>query len=90
MLDKKLKYPAFDSLELTTELEFINQPYERLHPKKPGDTITGLLNYPFQPKQNLLVQESTFRQAGLAVPLLNKILVVYFYSRHWAKPAWHI
>jgi peroxiredoxin len=83
MLNTSLKYPAFDNLELTTELEYSFQPYEKLHPVKTGDTITGLLNYPVWQKQKASVADPVFTQPGSAVSYLNKILVVYFYSRHW-------
>lgn len=82
MSNQTLKYPAFDLLETTPELTYTAQTYKKLKPAKTGDTISELLTHQ---TVNALSGAYGFQQGGISAPYLNKILVVYFYSRHWGN-----
>jgi len=85
MSNIRLKFPAFDLLETTPELTYTPQAYEKLNPVKAGHVLHELLNH--QPPQtiNALSGAYSLTQGSVSVPYLNKILVVYFYSRHWGN-----
>lgn len=85
MLNQISKFPAFDLLEATPELIYTPQAYEKLNPIQAGHVLPELLNH--QPAQTLNVLSGAYspHQAGVPVPYLNKILVVYFYSKHWGS-----
>lgn len=85
MSNQALKFPAFDLLEINPELNYTPQAYEKLKPLKSGDNITELLNHQTRQTVNALSAAYGFQQGGIAAPYLNKILVVYFYSRHWGN-----
>ena len=85
MSNTKFKYPAFDTLELTTEPIYNYHPYEKLQPVKVGDNKTALLNFLAKEKQNIFAVEPAFQHSGSAAPYLNKILVIYFYSEQWGE-----
>jgi peroxiredoxin len=81
MLTNNLKYPAFDTLELTTELEFNMQTYTKLRPAKPGDFISGLSQA--NNKWHPLFDENVYNQSGVTFSYTKKPLVLYFYSSQW-------
>jgi len=86
MLNKTLKFPAFDLLETTPELTYNNvQVYEKLKPVKLGDTLNNLLDQQTRKTVNALSGAYGLNQGGVSAPYLNKILVVYFYSKHWGS-----
>lgn len=78
-----LKYPAFDSLETQVELEYSNHIYQKLQPVTAGETVSDLIHH--QP-YNFSGSQSA-QHKGASLPYLNKILVVYFYSKHWGGTA---
>ncbi|MDT3405481.1 redoxin domain-containing protein [Mucilaginibacter terrae] len=79
MKNASSKYPEFDHLELDTELEFDNiKSYKKLQPLKSGYNIA------------LEVQQTAYGFSALQhkygeTPKLSKILVAYFYSKHWGE-----
>jgi len=77
------KYPSFDKLESQVDLEYSNHIYQKLQPVATGETVSELLRY--QPS-NFSGSQNTQR-SGSSLPYLNKILVVYFYSKHWGATA---
>jgi peroxiredoxin len=85
MLNKTSKLPAFDLLEITPELTYTPQKYEKLTPVKAGQVLHELLDH--QPSQlvNALSGAHGLQQGSVSVPYLNKILVVYFYSKQWGN-----
>jgi peroxiredoxin len=81
MLNNNLKYPAFDTIELTTELEFNSQAYTKLRPTKPGDFISGLSQA--NNKWHPIFDENIYNQSGITFSYTKKPLVLYFYSSQW-------
>lgn len=79
MKNTSSQYPQFDLIELDTELEFDNiKSYQKLQPVKSGDTLT--LEFE-QAEYGFSASQYGFRET----PRLSKILVVYFYSKHWGE-----
>jgi peroxiredoxin len=81
MLNNNLKYPAFDTLELFTDLELNMQTYTKLKPAKPGDFIDGL-NIT-KNKWHPFFNENVYNQSGITFSYTKKPLVLYFYSSQW-------
>ncbi|WP_295772420.1 redoxin domain-containing protein [uncultured Mucilaginibacter sp.] len=71
-----MDYPQFDVLEITPELEYNTNKYHKLEPVKTGETVKHGLPVP------VIGALNNFCKAK-ALPKLSKILVVYFYSKHW-------
>jgi peroxiredoxin len=83
MSRSKYKFPAFETLELNTGVEYNYQSYQKLNPAKVGDTLTELANR-FNRQQinigNSIVSLNHFHTAHA-----SKIKVVYFYSSEWGE-----
>jgi peroxiredoxin len=80
-----VKYPYFDMSEIIPELDFVFKPYQAVKPVKAGDRVP---NFSLQ-KENAKWQQF-FNGAEIHGPLLlnqllNKPLVIGFYSPHWQQ-----
>ncbi|BAU54178.1 redoxin domain-containing protein [Mucilaginibacter gotjawali] len=83
MLTSTDKFPYFELLEIVAEFDLSYKPYQPLKPLKAGNFITGLTLKTDQLRwQRFYGGAETFGPVVLR-QLLNKPLVISFYSRHW-------
>jgi len=85
MLNQHLKYPAFDTLEITNHLEYTAQSYTKLSPAKAGDFIYGLSAPKNRDKWHPFFDENIYNQSGISFSYTKKPLVLYFYSSQWGE-----
>jgi peroxiredoxin len=84
MLSSAKNYPFFDLAEIKPELEFSNKRFETLKPVKTGNTV------PFDLRRDFYRWQQFYNGAQTHGPLitrdlLNKPLVIAFYSQHWGQ-----
>lgn len=87
MLNNHLKYPQFDNLEYTPELEYGFTRYQKLSPAKPGDVIDSLNSQKNKSKWHPYFYENIYNSSGLSFTYAKKPLVLYFYSKSWGDAA---
>jgi len=83
MLTATDKYPFFELLEIVPEIELDYKPYKPLKPVKAGNFIPGITFKTNQLQWQRFDSGTETFGAVLSRQLLNKPLVIGFYSKHW-------
>lgn len=78
------KHPAFDLLEVQPEVDFDFRQYLKLNPVKSGTVLPDLLQMRLAGAKRTGSNEQPYAHNS-ALPYLNKVLVVYFYSSAWQQ-----
>ncbi|MDR3693816.1 redoxin domain-containing protein [Mucilaginibacter sp.] len=85
MLTSANKYPFFELLEIIPEIDLVYKCYQPLKPLKAGNFIPDLSFKREQLRwQRFHGGTETFGPV-LSIQLLNKPLVISFYSKHWGE-----
>jgi peroxiredoxin len=77
------KYPYFELLEIVPELEFGNKKYKALSPVKSGNLVPSFALTGAYDRWQQFYNGAETHGPVLLRSLLNKPLVISFYSHHW-------
>lgn len=77
------KYPYFDLSEIIPEPDFVFKPYEAANPLKAGDRMPDFMLDKDNARWQQFVNGAAVSGPVSLNRLLNKPLVIAFYSRHW-------
>ena len=83
MLTTATKYPFFDLLEIIPETELSFKAFQPLKPAKAGDFIPGFMLRQDHDRWKRFYNGGETNDPFSLKDLLNKPLVIGFYSRHW-------
>ncbi|MDB5024415.1 MAG: redoxin protein [Mucilaginibacter sp.] len=79
------RYPSFDISEIIPEPDFAFKPFEALRPVKGGDILPDFLLQKENTKWQQFFNGAEIHGPVLLNQLLNKPLVIGFYSQHWQQ-----
>ncbi len=79
------QYPSFDISEIIPEPDFSFKPFEALRPIKAGDILPDFLLQKENAKWQQFFNGAEIHGPVLLNQLLNKPLVIGFYSQHWQQ-----
>ncbi|HTE00302.1 MAG TPA: redoxin domain-containing protein [Mucilaginibacter sp.] len=77
------KYPYFDRSEIIPEPDFLFKPYQPVKPIKAGDVLPDFTLQKENTKWQQFFSGAEIHGPALLRQLLNKPLVLGFYSHHW-------
>ena len=83
MLTTADKFPAFDLSEITPEIDLSCKVYHPLEPAKVGDSVSRIVLHDDEERLQLFYNGREKQSPFTAKQLLNKPLVISFYSKHW-------
>jgi peroxiredoxin len=83
MLTTATKYPFFDLSEIIPETELSYKAFQPLKPAKAGDSIRGFILHQDHERWQRFYNGGETKDPFLLKELLNKPLVISFYSKHW-------